>query len=34
MASRLDAYSTAKAVLISDDLKYFNPDEIEDILNG
>jgi hypothetical protein len=34
MASRLDAYSNAKAVLISDDLKYFNPDEIEEILNG
>ena len=34
MASRLDAYSNAKAVLISDDLKYFNPNEIEDILNG
>ena len=32
MASRLDAYSNAKAVLISDDLKYFNPDEIEGIL--
>jgi hypothetical protein len=33
MASRLDAYSNAKAMLISNDLKYFNPDEIGEILN-
>ena len=32
MASRLDAYSNAKAMLISNDLKYFNPDEIGEIL--
>jgi hypothetical protein len=32
MAERLNAYSNARAVLIPDDLKYFNPDEVRGIL--
>ena len=34
MAARLSAYSNAKAILIPDDLKHFNPEEVRDILNG
>jgi hypothetical protein len=32
MAARLDAYSNARAVLIPDDLKYFSPAEVKEIL--
>ena len=32
MAVRLNAYSNAKAVLIPDDLKYYNPDKVREIL--
>jgi len=32
MAAKLDAYSSAKAVLIPNDLKYYNPDKIREIL--
>ena len=32
MAARLDAYSNAKAILIPDDLKHFNTEEVRDIL--
>lgn len=32
MAARLSAYSNARAVLIPDDLKYYNPDKVREIL--
>jgi len=32
MAARLNAYSNARAVLIPDDLKYYNPDKVREIL--
>jgi hypothetical protein len=32
MAARLDAYSNARAILIPDDLKYYSPDKVREIL--